>query len=479
MTTPSPRRPHARPPHGARVTTDRHLRRPTARVVVAPSGQTQAPVAWLTWITLALLTLVSACASAEKRLEQGQELETAGRFEAAAGRYVEALEKDASIPGGRERLQTVGDSAVARRLGNVRALRGRGDYAGATDQYRGIDGIVARARTVGVRLSLPADYPEARRRTFDQAFDGLMARGRQAVERRQWASAVDDFQAARHHFEPAMDQRVASLEAEAEALLGWSDAELEAGRLRNAFDVASRIGHMEQAPTYCLEEAESIMHAALSQGEVEVMVLPVVAEGRSRARNPLLVPLEVEVNDQLHRTAWRSPPPFVRLSDVDRVRDVVRRAAVLGGGLQAPALGLLLELVESDYGVWLELLDTQIMEYDVDQRTRTARTRDGRPTSFVVESGERRLRAEARVLVVDRAGNAVTDMVVVGTGTGSFQRGVYPGNPAELNLDRREIDWFDPLVLEAQEAAIREALSASLADQLASAVFDPVLARIP
>jgi hypothetical protein len=97
----------------------------------------------------------------------------------------------------------------------------------------------------------------------------------------------------------------------------------------------------------------------------------------------------------------------------------------------------------------------------------------------VVESGERRLRAEARVLVVDRSGNAVTDMVVVGTGTGSFQRGVYAGNPAELNLDRREIDWFDPLVIEAQEAAIRQALSASLADQLAGAVFDPVLARIP
>lgn len=479
MTDPTPRRPRSRPPHRDRSREDRPLRGPRSRVATEPSERSRAPVTWLAWITLALLTLAWGCASAEKRLEQGQELENAGRFEAAVGRYVEALEKDAAIPGGRERLQTVGDSAVARRLGNVRGLRGRGDYAGAADQYRGIDGIVARARTVGVHLTLPGDYGEARRGTFDDAFDGLMARGHRSVEGGRWEPAVEDFRTARRHFEPSMDQQAASLEAEAEALLGWSDEELAAGRLRSAFDVASRIEQMEQAPSYCLEEAEAIMHAALSRGEVEVMVLPLVADGRSRARNPLLVPLEIEVNDQLDRSAWRSPPPFVRLSDAARVRDIVRRAAVLGGALQAPALGLLLELVESDYGVWLELLDTQVMEYDVDQRTRAARTRDGRATSFVVESGERRLRAEARVLVVDRAGNAITDVVVVGTGTGSFQRGVYPGNPAELNLDRREIDWFDPMVLEGQEAAIRQALTASLADQVSAAVFDPVLARIP
>ena len=467
MTTPSPLRTPARR---------------TGRTTVGPRAATRPsllPATWLTWATLALLALLTGCASAEKRLEQGQELEAAGRFEAAVGRYVEALEKDPGIPGGRERLQAVGDSAVARRLGNVRALRGRGDYPGAADQYRGADGLVARARTVGVHLTLSQDYHEARRETFDDAFDGLMARGQRSAERGQWDAAVGDFQTARNRFEPSMDQRAASLEAEAEALLGWSDQALEAGQLQTAFEVASRIEHLEHAPTYCLEEAQGIMHSALSRGEVEVMVLPVVTAGRAQARNPLLIPLEIEVNDHLDRTAWRSPPPFVRLADPMRVREIVRRAAVLGGGLQAPALGLLLELVESDYGVWLELLDTQVMEFDVDQRTRTARTRDGRATSFVVESGERRLRAEARVLVVDRSGNPVTDMVVVGTGTGSFQRGVYPGNPAELNLDRREIDWFDPMVLEAQEAAIRQALSASLANQVSAAVFDPVLARIP
>ncbi|HSM06390.1 MAG TPA: hypothetical protein VK858_17340 [Longimicrobiales bacterium] len=428
---------------------------------------------------LALLGL-TACASAEKRLEQGRELETAGRFEAAVGRYVEALQKDPELVEARERLAAVGDSAVVQRLSNVRALRSRGDYVGASDQYRAVDGLVSRARSVGVRLAVPADYRQARRQTFDDAFDGVMERGWAAVDRGRWEDGVQDFRAAREHFEPSAEQHAASVEAESGALLGWSNEALSAGQLRLAFDAANRVQHLGHAPPDHTTQAVEIMNTALAQGEVEVMVLPVVAPMTRPGRGGgELLPLEIEVNDQLDRTAWRSPPPFVRLADPVRVREIVRRAAVLGGGLRAPAMGLLLELVESDYGVWMELLNTDVMEFDLEQRVRNARTRDGRATTFTVESGQRRIRAEARVLVVDRSGNPLTDLVVVGTGTGPFERGVYEGNPSDLNLDRRQVDWFDRLVLEAQDAAIRNALAANLADQLAGAVFDPVLARIP
>jgi hypothetical protein len=115
----------------------------------------------------------------------------------------------------------------------------------------------------------------------------------------------------------------------------------------------------------------------------------------------------------------------------------------------------------------------------VRQSRRSVRTRDGRTTSYVLEDGDRRMRTEARVIVVDGMGNRVADATVVGTGVGEFRRGVYDGNVAELNLDRREIDYFDRMVLEAQDAAIRQALALDLAQRLGVAVFDPVLARIP
>jgi hypothetical protein len=206
------------------------------------------------------------------------------------------------------------------------------------------------------------------------------------------------------------------------------------------------------------------------------MPLPVVVGGRSPV--PPLLDLEGRVNDLLAQGPWRAPPPFIRVTDDAQVRQVVREATALGAGLRAPALGLLLRLVEADYGAWLELVSLDATEFDVDQSTRSVRTRDGRQTAYVLERGTRRLRVEARVLVVDRSGNPLTDVVVVGTGEGPFERGLYEGDPGDLNLDRREVDHFDRLVLEAQESAILQVLAGDLSAQLAAAVFDPVLGRI-
>jgi hypothetical protein len=219
------------------------------------------------------------------------------------------------------------------------------------------------------------------------------------------------------------------------------------------------------------------MEEALARGQVELMALPAVVVGRMR--DPSMIDLEVRVNDLLAQGPWRSPPPFVVMTGDYAVRDVVREATLLGTGLGPAAIGLLMRLVEADYGAWAELVQVEATEYDVDQSTRTVRTRDGRTTTYILEDGQRRLRAEARVIVVDRLGNTITDAMVVGTGVGTFRRGVYDGDVRQLNLDRREVDYFDRLVLEAQEVAIRQALAQDLVARLGAAVFDPVMARIP
>ena len=60
------------------------------------------------------LALTAGCASAGKRLEQGLEAETRGDYHAAVSRYIEALDKDATLTDARDALLVAWDSASAR-----------------------------------------------------------------------------------------------------------------------------------------------------------------------------------------------------------------------------------------------------------------------------------------------------------------------------------------------------------------------------
>ena len=64
-------------------------------------------------LVLALPVWLSACASANKRYEQGQRAEREGRAADAAARYVQALKKDGSLESARTGLRDAGARAVA------------------------------------------------------------------------------------------------------------------------------------------------------------------------------------------------------------------------------------------------------------------------------------------------------------------------------------------------------------------------------
>lgn len=61
----------------------------------------------------AFAMIVGACASATKRLEQGQELEQLGRTAHAARRYIDVLHKVATLAAARRRLAETGTGSQA------------------------------------------------------------------------------------------------------------------------------------------------------------------------------------------------------------------------------------------------------------------------------------------------------------------------------------------------------------------------------
>src|ERR1051326_4717405 len=119
-------------------------------------------------VAVSLLGLV-ACASANKRIQQGQELQRAGRPAEAADKYIDALKKDQKLDSARVGLRTAGADAIAG------WLRGAADpntsASRAAELYLHVDDLEKRALEVGIYLVLPNDYEQRKRAAFDKGID--------------------------------------------------------------------------------------------------------------------------------------------------------------------------------------------------------------------------------------------------------------------------------------------------------------------
>ena len=198
---------------------------------------------------LLLVALVSGCASAEKRFNQGLEMETRGQYESAMMRYIQALEKEPGLEDARVRVRETGALAITERLEEAEYLGGRGDQVASARQFQGVDAIVARARTVGVRLTVPQEYAQTRRATFDEAFHSLLDRGSMARDQGRWQDGLTCYHQAQRDFEPTLTQRNRALAEESALLVQWSEYEYQLGHLRNTFEVAALVQELEWSPS--------------------------------------------------------------------------------------------------------------------------------------------------------------------------------------------------------------------------------------
>lgn len=423
---------------------------------------------------LVLAALLTGCASAAKKLEQGIEAEAEGSYYEAAIRYVEALEKDATLGEARDRLLEASDSAVS--IGLAAAASNRdGDPVGAAEEFLALDRLIGQAMGVDVRVPTPTGFAQERRSAFDAAITALMSLSETAAARRQWGDARQALNRVRREFMPSAEQREESETAEAFLLLTWAESEENDGRFRRSFYLAGEaLDLVRPAPAGLVDGVEALRARAVANGTRAVAVFPVTAT--APVREQMEGDLDQELADLLELVYWRAPPAFVIVSDPVFVRQVLRRFAPPGASFRP---GRVMDEVGADFGVMVELTGLFAAERNLRRRNHQARTKDGLLTTFVEESGSVSYTLEAQVTIIDDRGRIVSETTERATRRGEFERGVYQGDYSELDLSRGERRLFDPAVISQRLAQIQRRSVSGLADRVADEVFDRVLARIP
>ncbi len=226
-------------------------------------------------LLLTSLVFVGACASASDRLNEGIELQAQGRYMEAAYRYADAVEKDGTLVEARQRLVIVGDSAIIVALNEADRSERRGEPVAAARQFHAIDRLLARVRSVGLRLTEPEDYLTARRNAFDGAIEWFMTTGQDASREGRWSDSRRAFAGARGDFDPSRGQVEASQGAEERLLLDWAEVELSDERPRAAYGIAGEaLGVRDSAPRAVVLEVRDLQERALGLGTVVIVTLP-------------------------------------------------------------------------------------------------------------------------------------------------------------------------------------------------------------
>ena len=464
------------------------------------------------------LAFATACAYAGDRLNEGIELQAQGRYMAAAYRYADAVEKDGTLVEARERLVIVGDSAIMVALDEADRSERRGEPVAAARQFQAIDRLLARVRSVGLRLTEPTDYRNARGDAFDRAIEWFMVSGHDASREGHWSDARRAFTGARRDFDPSRSQIEASYGAEERLVLDWAEIELSDDRPRAAHGIAGEALEVRGSPPRAVVvEVRDLQRRALDMGTVVIATLPVTAV--PGVRDVVGAEFEIQLDEDLGGNHWRDAPLFVAMADPLILRQELR--GLLRGRIpQSPTIvGRALNLIGADFGVMIQVTSVEAVEEDVRLETRTARvvTRSrtsepgrgqgrgqergrgqgrgrgqasaqgptpeqvtlGDTVTFTVVTGRLAYRANAEIRIVDLDGRTVTRFDAVARESGPFRRADFNGDPWQLDLSNDEARLFDWNVQEDQWLAIERPLLRQLARAISVGTFEELLRQIP
>lgn len=423
---------------------------------------------------LAVTVAAAACASAGKRYEQGVQMEQQGRSADAAERYIQALKKDRSLADARARLQQAGDQAVADFLREADADEQAGRAPDAADALGRLDALRADAAAVGVQLNAPADYASRRRATFDRAADVAVGEADAAVQRRDYAEAVRWLDRAGRQWEPGPAARDRMDRARYDALYGWAQGEMAAGRYRSAYEragLAAALRGMDNG------QAGYLQREALRRGTVRVAIFPVGTIAGTRDRVPDdVVP---DLNDALSLDFWQRPPQWLDVIDPVAAGREARRHGYSRQALEPSQGASIGRQMGARLAVVMALDSVRQTEGEVTTQRRAVKTRDGADTAYTVREGRMETWARVTWRVVDASGwGSVLDQGGATARSGArFRRAEYRGDWRTLDLPASDRALFDRGDAAFDRETVRELVS-GLSSRLGREVYDALLRRI-
>ncbi|MEM1268524.1 MAG: hypothetical protein AAGI08_00625 [Bacteroidota bacterium] len=429
------------------------------------------PRPFISFLLLLFACYVAGCASAEKRFEQGGDLEAEGKFEEAAYKYIDALRKDSDLVDAKAALQRAGDTAVERRLDDARQFAGLRRYEDSMDEYLRIDKLVDAASAVAVALALPADYDGRRERVQDEAIEYLMTSAVDAENEGDYSGADRAYSTVLERYSPNPDQRLAAERARLRLLVRWAEDDLARNQFKSAYDRAGLVIELVGGPDQpAADPALRLQREALDKGTLYVALLP--AWRTDGAADDMSSDFMEAFNDALQLDYWNNPPLFIAVADPALVRRSLRDLRLRRQVLSDRQIGQITRDVDADLGMFVEFDRFTLREEGVKERQRSVETSNGVDTTFTELKGRLRMTARIVYTITDERGREVYESRIEDNVSEKFERGEYAGNYRDLKLSRSQRKLFDQDRLEEEERELERELVDKLSRRLASAVYD-------
>ncbi len=426
-------------------------------------------------LSLFLVLVLINCASVEKKYRKGQELESKGRLEEAAQRYIRVLTKDPSMEDARQRLAEVGSRLVDAYLEQAYVHESNGAYENAVATLNRIDSLRTRTSQVGVRLSVPDGYAQFRQEMIDAAIASLFQQGENLEKGGNWAEALRRYERLRQY--PLSPDQMRSVdESRARVYIRWAEQDLARGFFRAAFGHAQSAMEILGPDSETGAQAQAIQKAALEAGTKTVAVLPFWASARAADVAPR--GMESDLYDTLLYEYLAAPVLFVGPIDPGAIHRELSRLRIRSGEIALQTAAMVGLTLKTDFVVigWIEsYLQQDGIPEEIERNAPLRRDRSLSAT-YVEKRYTVELTGEVIYQIVDPAASRVVDEeTVVAKISGQFRRGYFDGDYTTLDLSRDERMLFDREEWLRAEEELEAILYNKLAENIASSIFEQVL----